>query len=104
MRGRSSDALMVRLLFVLFLSVPLLAADWPQFLGPSRNGVYVGALNEKWPAAGPRVLWRKQIGQGLSGPAVAENHVILFHRVGDQEVVESFDPLTGAPQWRHAYP
>ena len=101
---QSTNLPMLPLLLALFLSVPLLAADWPQFLGPSRNGVYVGALNEKWPSAGPRVVWRKQIGQGLSGPAVAENHVVLFHRVGDQEVVESFDALTGAPQWRHAYP
>jgi outer membrane protein assembly factor BamB len=93
------------LLIVLSLSTSLLAADWPQFLGPSRNGTYAGApLNEKWGASGPRVIWRKQVGQGLSGPAVAQNRVILFHRVQDQEVIESFDALTGAPQWRHAYP
>ena len=80
-------------------------ADWPQFLGPSRNGVYAGApLNEKWPSTGPRVIWRKQIGHGLSGPVVAGRRLILFHRVDDREVVESFDALTGAPQWRHAYP
>ena len=41
---------------------------------------------------------------GLSGPVVAGQRLILFHRVGDREVVESFDALTGAPQWRHAYP
>lgn len=92
-------------LIVLFLTSPLIAADWPQFLGPSRNGVYIGApLSEKWPAAGPRVLWRKQIGQGLSGPVVAAKRLILFHRVDDREIVESFDALTGAPQWRFAYP
>jgi outer membrane protein assembly factor BamB len=92
------------LVFVLFLSIPLLAADWPQFLGPARNGVYTGApLNEKWASSGPRVIWRKQIGQGLSGPVVAQNRAILFHRVDDREVVESFDALTGAPQWRHTY-
>ena len=92
-------------LFVLLVTTPLIAADWPQFLGPSRNGVYVGApLNEKWPAAGPRILWRKQIGQGLSGPVVAGKRLILFHRVDDREIVESFDALTSAPQWRFAYP
>jgi outer membrane protein assembly factor BamB len=92
-------------LIVLWLSTSLLAADWPQFLGPARNGTYVGApLNEKWAASGPRVIWRKQIGQGLSGPVVARNRVILFHRVNDQEVIESFDALTGASQWRYAYP
>jgi outer membrane protein assembly factor BamB len=92
-----------------FLSTPLAAVlaanDWPQFLGPSRNGVYVGApLNEKWPSSGPPILWRKTIGQGLSGPVVAGRRLILFHRLDNQEVVESFDAATGAPQWRHAYP
>jgi outer membrane protein assembly factor BamB len=90
---------------LVLLSVPVAASDWPQFLGPSRNGVYAGAaLNEKWPAAGPRLLWRKEIGQGLSGPVVAGKRLILFHRVDDREIVESLDALTGAPQWRHAYP
>jgi outer membrane protein assembly factor BamB len=89
----------------LVLSAPLAASDWPQFLGPTRDGVYVGApLNEKWPAAGPRVIWRKQVGQGLSGPVAAGQRLILFHRIADREVVESFDRLSGAPQWRHAYP
>ncbi len=92
------------LLFVAF-SAYLPAADWPQFLGPARDGVYVGApLNEKWPSSGPRVLWRKQVGSGLSGPVVAQNRLILFHRVDNNEVVESFDALSGAPQWRFAYP
>lgn len=86
-------------------AVPVAAADWPQFLGPARDGVYAGLeLNEKWPAAGPRVVWRKPVGTGLSGPVVAQNRLILFHRMADREVVESFDALTGAPQWRHAYP
>ncbi|RPI51381.1 MAG: alcohol dehydrogenase [Acidobacteria bacterium] len=92
-------------LLVLCLCTPLVAADWPQYLGPTRNGAYAGPpLSEKWAATGPRVVWRKQIGQGLSGPVVAQSRVILFHRVGDREVVESFDALTGTSQWRHAYP
>ena len=89
---------------IVLLSTSLAASDWPQFLGPSRTGAYVGApLNEKWPSTGPRVIWRKQVGQGLSGPVVAGTQLILFHRVDDREVVESFDALTGAPKWRHAY-
>lgn len=104
--GRLGDWKITRVLaLVLLASIPVVAADWPQFLGPSRNGVYIGApLNEKWPSTGPRVIWRKQIGQGLSGPVVAAKRLILFHRIDDREVVEAFDALTGAPQWRHAYP
>lgn len=93
------------LLLALFIAVPAAAADWPQFLGPTRDGIYTGpALRETWPAAGPPIVWRKPVGTGLSGPVVAQNRLILFHRVADREVVESFDALTGAPQWRHAYP
>ena len=68
-------------------------ADWPQFLGPERNG-----------AKGPRVVWRKPIGHGFSGPVVAQDRVILFHRVKNEEIVEALDPRTGATQWRYAYP
>lgn len=81
------------------------AEDWPQFLGPERNGVYRGpALAEAWGAQGPRVVWRKMVGAGFSGPVVAEGRVILFHRVANEEVVESLDARTGTTQWRYAYP
>jgi len=81
------------------------AEDWPQFLGPERTGVYRGpALAETWGPQGPRLVWRKAVGAGFSGPVVAQGRVILFHRVGSEEVVESLDARTGATQWRYAYP
>ena len=81
------------------------AADWPQYLGPERNGVYTGpALADVWPAAGPRVVWRQTVGQGFSGPVVAQGRVVIFHRLGNQEVVDALDPRTGASQWRYQYP
>ena len=94
-------------LVVIALAVGIQGAayDWPQFLGPERNGVYHGpALTETWVAGGPRVVWRKSIGQGLSGPVVAQGRVILFHRVANREVVDAFDARTGAAQWRYGYP
>ena len=87
------------------LSGAAVSADWPQFLGPERNGIYRGAaLAEAWPAQGPRVAWRKTVGQGFAAPVVAGNRLIVFHRVGPQEVVEALDPLTGASVWRYPYP
>ena len=94
-------------LFVLAfaLSGTMRAADWPQYLGPTRNGVYTGPpLNEKWPAGGPRVVWKKAVGAGLSGPVVADGKTILFHRVGDREVVEALNASTGATVWQYGYP
>jgi len=80
----------------LALGVQAIAADWPQVLGPGRNGVYGGPpLSETWGGTGPRVVWRRQVGQGLSGPVVVQNRVILFHRVSNREVVEAIDAASG---------
>ena len=90
---------------VVTLGTGIAAADWPQFLGPDRNGVYVGPpLAESWPAQGPRVVWRKKVGQGFAAPVVVQNRLILFHRVGGQEIVDSIDARTGADVWRYQYP
>jgi len=89
----------------LALGAQAIAADWPQMLGPGRNGVYAGPpLSETWGGAGPRVVWRRQIGQGLSGPVVVQNRVILFHRVSNREVVEAIDAASGKTVWQYAYP
>jgi len=80
-------------------------ADWPQLLGRDRDGVYHGpALAESWGPGGPRVVWQKAVGSGFSGPVVAQGRVIVFHRIGDREVVESLDARTGAAQWSYGYP
>ena len=90
-------------LFVSAMSV--FAHDWPQFLGPQRNGVYTGPrLAASWPAGGPKRVWRKPVGQGFAGPVVAGDRLILFHRVGNEEVVEALDARSGNPLWRFAYP
>ena len=88
-----------------FVSAAGAASDWPQFLGPTRNGVYGGAdLAESWPAVGPPVIWQKPVGHGFSGPVVTGHRLILFHRRADQETVECLDARTGAAVWSFAYP
>src|SRR5262245_57222508 len=84
-------------------SVNARAGDWPQFLGPSRNGTSEEkGLPTSWPREGPRRLWEKAVGAGLSGPVVAGQRLILFHRQGDEEVVACLDASTGQEQWRAA--
>jgi outer membrane protein assembly factor BamB len=62
-------------------SVLLRADDWPQWLGPKRDGVWreTGIL-EKFPADGVKVRWRVPIGGGYSGPAVAKGRVYVMDR------------------------
>jgi outer membrane protein assembly factor BamB len=98
MRGSVAFALIL-------LGAQTIAADWPQILGPGRNGVYDGPpLSEAWGTAGPRVVWRRSIGQGLSGPVVVQNRLILFQRVSDREIVEAIDAAGGKTLWQYAYP
>src|SRR5258708_35783462 len=81
------------------------AGDWPQFLGPTRDGAYAGTdLAETWPSEGPVRLWKREVGQGFSGPVVAAGRVILFHRVADQETIECLEGKTGKPIWKFGYP
>ena len=95
----------IQLVCLLMATVALAAADWPQYLGPQRNGIYVGPpLASKWPAGGPKKVWEKRIGQGFAGPVVAGDRLILFHRVGREEVVDAFAARNGEPQWHFAYP
>lgn len=80
-------------------------ADWPQFLGPERNGVYRGpSLAAAWPSEGPRVLWQRDVGAGFSGPAVSGNRLVIFHRVADQATIECCEADSGKALWRAQYP
>ncbi|MEZ5353404.1 MAG: PQQ-binding-like beta-propeller repeat protein [Bryobacteraceae bacterium] len=77
------------------------AQDWPQHLGPTRNGIYTGPYS---PKATPKRLWKHPLGAGFSSVAVAGSRVIAFHRQGSEEIIESIDPASGKTQWKHAYP
>jgi outer membrane protein assembly factor BamB len=70
------------LLFGGALDVPVRADDWPQWLGPKRDGVWreTGIL-DKFPEGGPKVTWRAKIAAGYSGPAVANGRVYVTDRV-----------------------
>ena len=81
------------------------AGDWPQFLGKTRDGVYADRdLASAWPATGPTVNPGSEMsGQGLAGPAVAGEKLVLFHRVDDKERVECLDAKTGKELWSAGY-
>ena len=69
-------------------------SDWPQALGPQRNATSPTSV-AAWGADGPVLRWRQPVGEGFAGPAVVGDTLILFHRVGDEEIVEARDTGTG---------
>ncbi len=83
------------------LAEQTLAADWPQYRGPNRDGrSSETGLSSAWPPAGPPVLWRAPVGSGYSGMAVAGGRVVtLFGDRGD-ELAAAFDARTGEELWR----
>jgi len=81
------------------------AGDWPQILGPQRNGA---ASNEQlaaqWPASGPKKLWSAPLGSGFAGPVVADGKLIVFHRTGSNERVQALNAATGQRIWKTDFP
>jgi outer membrane protein assembly factor BamB len=77
-----------------------LAGDWPQVLGPNRNGIAVGEkLAARWPKGGPKVEWHVPVGRGFAGVAVAADKTVIFDRQGDFEVVTVRDARTSQQIW-----
>ena len=88
------------ILFSFLLTGILAAEDWPQFLGPRRDGTYQGKALPKWPANGPKLLWKKNIGAGFAGPAVVNGKLYLFHRQNEKEILECMDAAKGTVIWK----
>ncbi len=81
------------------------AADWPEFLGPNRDGTSPETgLVDRFPADGLRIVWQKDIGTGYGAPSVRDGVLVLHHRIGGEEIVEAFDAATGDAKWAHKYP
>ncbi len=77
-------------------------ADWPQWRGPSRNGISPerGLLKE-WSKEGPKLLWEVgDIGDGYSTPSVVGKRIYLMSNRGlDNEFVQALSTADGQVIW-----
>lgn len=113
----------LRLGVVLVLSIlPSLAAaaDWPQWMGPGRDGVWpeTGVI-EAFPSSGAKIKWRAPVSLGYAGPAVVGERVFVFdyQRAGGEikndpgtraklegkERLLCLDAQTGKQLWKQEY-
>src|SRR5690349_12357338 len=79
-----------------------MAADWPQWRGPHRDGISADTgLLDAWPKGGPPLAWKVQgLGEGYSSAAVAAGRLFIQGQRGDEEFVLAFDAATGKQLWR----
>lgn len=93
----------VALFVSLCTSIPVSAADWPQWLGPNRDGV---SSEKVTPWKGELTLaWKKAIGEGNSSPVVVNGLVIMHVKVKDKDIekLQAFDAKTGDLKWENEY-
>ncbi len=77
--------------------------EWPQFAGPHRNFTSdATGLANSWPAAGPKKLWSRDLGDGYSGIAVDGAVLYTMYRRGSDEVTLAASTATGKTIWEHA--
>ncbi len=98
-------------------STLLSAADWPQWLGPNRDGIWSeDGILETLPKDGPKVLWRKPINGGYSGPAIVGDRVYITDRIRKEPAADAprgqtpgtervlcLNAKTGETIWTHEY-
>lgn len=111
----------MRALLVLFFTGTFASAgDWPQWMGPTRDGIWTETgILESFPEGGPVLKWKQEIHGGYAGPAVANGLVFVADYVkqaGDEapdpgrrnqltgkERIICFASATGERKWIHEY-
>lgn len=76
--------------------------DWPQFRGPTRDGIvrHVG-IRRDWDAHPPKKLWKHVVGLGWSSFAVVDGLAFTQEQRGEQEAVVCYALETGDQIWAH---
>lgn len=90
---------------IVAVSSAALAADAPQYRGPSRDGIFKDTgLLQAWPEGGPALAWTAAgIGKGYSSPAVVGDTVYITGMLDDGQGYLFALDLAGKEKWRAAY-
>ena len=80
------------------------STDWPQWLGPNRDGVSREPFAAPdWSAGGPKVLWKASVGTGYSSVAVVKGRVYTMGNDGSKDTVWCLGAADGEVIWQHRY-
>lgn len=95
------------IIFLLLILQPCLtsfAQDWLQWGGPEGNfKIESQGLAMKWPVKGPRLLWKRPLGEGYSSILHKDGRLYTMTSDGTKEIIISMDAQTGETVWEHRY-
>lgn len=81
-------------------ALPLNADDWPQFLGPNRNGVSTETkLTDTFPSDGAIIVWRQPLGPGMSGIAISGGIAYTSYQDEKNQLLVAMDAASGEKMW-----
>ena len=120
MKKLSTCVALFTVLSVLPYNIGVRGADWPQWQGPNRDGVWhEQGIVEGIPENGLPIVWRVPLGGGYSGPAVAGDHLYVADYIKSEGNLENnpnnrsllsgtervlcFDTATGEEIWKYEY-
>lgn len=88
-------------LFLMFLPTrDASAADWPQFLGPNRDGVVRDkGLNLDWKTKPPATLWKAPLGHAFSSVIVVDGKIYTGAKRDKKDAVVCLDAKDGKELW-----
>src|SRR5689334_20730009 len=91
---------------VLAAAVAAPADDWPHWLGPQGDAVWrETGIVDKFPAGGPPLAWKKPVGLGYAGPAVAGGKVYVtdFVPKGSEDLASKGFARANSAGTEHVY-
>ncbi|MBI2805362.1 MAG: PQQ-like beta-propeller repeat protein [Planctomycetes bacterium] len=85
-------------------TIPVFADDWPQWLGPNRDGASKEIV-KPWQGQ-LKIAWKQPVGEAHGGPVIANGKAYVFFRTPDknEETLAAFDAVTGELIWSSSYP
>ena len=79
------------------------AGDWPNYRGPTHDGVSAEFIRTNWTDVAPQQLWKVSVGAALSSMTVKDGRVFTMERHGDtitgREFCIALDANTGTKLW-----
>ncbi|HUR46525.1 MAG TPA: PQQ-binding-like beta-propeller repeat protein [Candidatus Saccharimonadales bacterium] len=92
------------LVVLLALGVDSRADDWPHWRGPQYNGISSEkGWATRWPAEGPKTLWKASVGIGFSSVAAVQGRVYTAGYAEEKETIYCLNVSDGKIVWQNSY-